>query len=190
VRVSWRLAPHGCDGVGVEEVTVALRPTTPGGKPVTERLACGARAGEISGVIPGRYDVEVSASPRGHTEWRARTEDLIARPDRIEDAGELVLSAAPGAVEVVWRFDNGELCGTNEVRTVRALVFDTEDTLHGQLAVPCEVGRLSVDDIPPGAAVILAPGERDAGDVLFEGLGSAEVARGRTTRVEIELSAP
>ncbi|MEM1347332.1 MAG: hypothetical protein AAGI01_02165 [Myxococcota bacterium] len=190
VRVRWRLAPHGCTGAGVDEVQVALRPTTPGGRPATARFACAAGAGDVGDVVPGRYDVEVFASLSGRAEWVARIDGLVARPDRVEETGELVLSASPGAVEVVWRFGNGALCGTNGVHAVRALVFDAEDTLHGQHSVSCEEGRLSIEDIPPGDAVILALGEDEDGEVRFEGLGGAAIERGRTARVEIELSDP
>jgi len=207
IDVSWSIGGSTCNQSGVSKMLISLYE---GGEVVqTHEALCIDGATRVSGVAAGTYVVEVTA-------YRAASPDpayvgqvsgvTVPKGGRVA-APEVELEEAPGAIDLQWRFDTGQICRFAGVSWITVGIFDVAGRRAAQRELSCDpepeaapaepgssylAGAKGVvfDRLLPGGYTVNVFAFADAGDALpaFYGNAEATVAVYQLAPVEVVLT--
>ncbi len=181
-QLTWQISPRGCDDSGVTHVEVHLD----GPSTRNEIFACDASEATIDSLEPGSYKAWIEGvNESGKVIFAAPEHRLTVRADRIETVPHSRLTAKPAEFAVEWRFENGRVCGANEVTDIEVVVFDKADYEIAREVFACDEGVGTLGGFTAGTylleAVTMGTGAR------YRGLATASVDRGDLADVEVVL---
>lgn len=186
VRASWEVLPRGCDAGDVAQVE--LRFERAGKIAASASFPCEQGEGVVMELDPGRYLLSAhGVNALGDVTFSSPEQQLAAHAERTSElAAPLRLSARPAEVEILWRFEDGRVCGAHGVRHVRASLFDGQDFLVAQQSFGCDQGRGVVPEVPAGAYTVLLEARGEQGDLV--GLTDTNLKRGGRGLADVVLA--
>lgn len=183
MSLSWQVSPTGCEDAGVSSVEV--RVTGPEAR--IERYACERGEASFERLNPGLYQVELLGyDANGDATFGVQPRTVTIDTDRESTVGTMRLIARPASVAVGWIFNNGRVCGANDVDHVVVAVFDDLDYEVARERFPCDDGFGEVDGLRAGSYLMEATGLHEA-TATWRGTIPVKVDRGDEAAVEIEL---
>lgn len=183
VEVSWLAGPDGCEEAGVQTVRARLEFDS-GTR--TKLFDCDAGSGTITGLRPANYQLRLRGlDADGEPVYGAGPTELTVRGGEVTEASRLRMTALPASVHLVWRFDNGRVCGANQVDEIRAALFDSDDYRVAERTVDCTDGRVRIEEVPPGEYLAELRGE--GAEQSYAGAAPLEAPRGQSVTAEIVL---
>lgn len=183
LALNWAVSPSGCEAAGVEVVEV--RATGPEAR--IERFACSRGGVELMDLVAGSYRVElVGFESSGQATFSAEPRSVTVDSDASAAVGTFRLLAKPASVDVAWRFDNGRVCGANDVTHVVVAVFDDLDYEITRKRFPCDGGVGTIDALRAGGYLAEVVGFDDM-SAIWHGTTAFKVNRGEELDVDIEL---
>jgi len=183
MRLSWQIGPQGCGGTGVE--TVVARLEFDAGTRTAE-FDCDAGRGTVAELRPANYELQLRGiDSEGDATYAAEPRTLTLRGGDVTELPKLRLTALPGSVELTWKFRDGRVCGANGVDEVRAALFDPDNFLVAERTSACPLGRLRIEDVPPGDYLAEIRAEGDA--ALFGGVDPVRLDPGKSAAGQIVL---
>ena len=206
LRISWSIAKSTCDLSGLTTVEVAV--STASGPVDARSVACAIGVVTFDSLPAGVYRVDLDGySPEDPVAQFEAAIASVTVADGVEtDASDAVLSPRPGALDVYWRFQDGDLCFSHGIEIVELTVFDKAANVVVEEKLPCDLSKLPVkpepaEGIPDTSATVepkgylvsgLTAGEhlvqlrarasQDA-EVTFWASATAEVHRGKVSEL-------
>lgn len=184
VSLTWDVSPKGCKDSGVTEVEVALENSYYEFK---ERFLCEKGQAQLGSIYPGNYRLNVSGFDKSaQVTFAAAQKSVTVRGAKIETVGHVRLTAKPASVEVAWLFDNGRVCGANDVEKIDVIVFDDKGYEVASSSFGCNDGSGVVKGIPAGKYVVEVSAQV-GGKTAFEGQSDVELDRGEAGQVDVKI---
>jgi len=179
IDFSWQIGTSGCTTAGVETVEVDLGDES-------ALFDCVSGGGSMT-VPAGLYDVEMTGFDSvGVARYSGSYEDVQVSGDDFATVPTVVLGALPATMTVTWFFENGRLCGSNDVSELDIIVFDNDFILE-VFTTECDDGIEQVGPVLSGSYTIQIVGRDSLGTAAFIGDSDTDLEKGDDTAVEIEL---
>ena len=183
LQLSWQVSPRGCDESGVTHVEISVD----GPDSRTEVFSCSALQASIEGLTVGKYHVLLNGlDDEGRNIFTSPETRKTVKSDYVTTVAHTRLTAKPAEIQVQWRFDNGRVCGANEVTEIEAVVFDKLDYEIARDTFKCDTGIGQLEGFTAGTyvieAVTVGTGTR------FQGIQTVSVDRGDVGEIEIVLN--
>ncbi|HHO54608.1 MAG TPA: hypothetical protein ENK18_27970 [Deltaproteobacteria bacterium] len=180
VDFTWQVGASGCELSGVTDVEVfvgtvsAVYPCTDGG-------------GTLS-VADGSYDlVAVGYDETGAPRYEGTAANVRVYAGGSVSVPTVRLEALPAQLELNWFFENGRLCGSNDVDDVDVVLFK-DDRIELDLVTPCDDGTELIEEVPAGLYTVSILGRDSTGTARFSGESDVELLKGDFSTVDIQLS--
>jgi hypothetical protein len=208
IDVSWTIGGSTCNQSGVSKMVVSLYV---GGEVVkTHDALCIDGTTRVSGVEAGTYVVEVTAYRADSPDptYVGQVSGVSVPKGGLITAPEVELEEAPGAIDLQWRFDTGQLCRFAGVSWITVGIFDVAGRRAAQRELPCDPEPEAATDEPgssylagatgvvfdrllPGGYTVNVFAFADAGDALPTHYGNADatVSVYKLAPVEVVLTA-
>ncbi len=179
IEVSWQIGSSGCTTAGIETVEVDLG---------DERATFDCGSGSASMTVPaGSYDIVMTGmDSTGIPRYEGTYERAQVRGDEVEVVPTVILGALPATMTVTWYFENGRLCGSNDVSELDIIVYD-DDYILDVFTTECDDGIEQVGPVLSGSYTIQLVGRDSLGTAAFLGETEVLLEKGDDTAVEIEL---
>jgi hypothetical protein len=184
VSVKWAVSPYGCKSAGVERVEVVIK----GDAQLRQKVADCSKSELVFRAIPlGTYQAEFT----GYSEEGNATFSGKIRKLRVEHAGlnrtkAAELTARPASLVIEWNFDNGEVCGFNNVDQIEVAGFDKTSNEVFRTEFDCNLGRGRIADIAADTYVLRAVAESDDGGT-FQASKEVVLKKGQKHSVKLSL---
>ncbi len=183
LEVSWEVSPRGCAESGVESVQIDLEYER---GVETETFPCQKETATVEDLEPANYTVRVwGLDEAGDSIFGAGPREVTVQSDERKTLEAFRLTAQPGELRVSWQFDNGRLCGFNEVDSLALALYDMSDVLIDEKSVECTAGQDLLGEVPPGSYQLELRAESDGSG--FVALEEVDIERGKTTEVDVVL---
>lgn len=183
LTVTWEVSPRGCEAAGVERVEVTLRNAH---GDYAERVSCADGRIDFDRLAAASYELTVVGTDAGgQPTFGSEPSTVRIEPERHHEAPRQRLTALPATVSVSWRFDNGQVCGANDVDQVEVTVFDHAFYEVGRDTFDCNDGGGSLEGLTAGSYLVEAVAEGD--EATWRGLTETELKRGETAEVDVLL---
>jgi len=183
LAVNWEIRPRGCSQAGVEEVQVDLEFDE---GTITETYPCEQGRATIDELRPANYTLRVwGIDAAGDTTYEAESRTITVHGGGETVADPMRLTARPGDLRIVWRFDNGRVCGANQVETIDFAVYDTDDFRVRDRTFDCSRGSARISEVPPGEYLVELRAETEKSE--FVGFSEVRTRRGKSAGVEVVL---
>lgn len=184
VEVAFEVSPHGCQEAGVEVVEVRLENAH---RHYDEAVDC--QEGEVffDSVAPAEYEVTASGFDADERQtFSSDAESLTAKAEQTVTVSGMRLTAKPASVEVTWSFDNGRVCGANEVDEVEVGVYDEAYYEVGRGQFDCNAGSGELDGFVAGHYIVEVVGRGESSST-YRGVADLGLKRGDEAVVEVLL---
>ena len=186
LELSWEVSPMGCAASEVELVEIEL---TNARRSYVESYPCARGAAALEALAPGSYELILRGfDPGGANTFESGTRAVTIRPERVEVLTPLPLNARPAELEVVWRFENGRVCGANGVERVEVAVYDEAFYEMARQDFDCNRGSGIIGELFAGDYIVQA--SADAAEEVFSGDAQVTLKRGESGQIETVLQAP
>ncbi|RDV39006.1 hypothetical protein DV096_00075 [Bradymonadaceae bacterium TMQ3] len=186
LELGWEISPMGCTASEVELVEIEL---TNARRSYVEGYPCARGAAAMEGIAPGSYELILRGFDAGGANtFESTTRTLTIRPERIEMLTSLALSARPAELEVFWRFDNGRVCGANDVDRVEVAVYDEAFYEMARQGFDCNRGAGIIGDLFAGDYIVRV--NAHGAEEVFSGDARVSLKRGESGQVEAVLQTP
>lgn len=184
LALEWEVSPRGCEQADVSDILVELRN---GHRHYTEIFDCKRGEAYVEDVIPGNYSLEVSGlDSTGRGTFAAPERSITIRAEVLNRTEAIRLTARPARLDVEWIFDNGRVCGANEVERVEVAIFDGSDFEMARERFTCNDGSGLIDGLAAGTYLVEAAGF-SRGHITHRGIGEIALKRGDEGRIEVVL---
>jgi hypothetical protein len=181
--VKWKVSPLGCEAAGVELVEVKLRNAH---RSYVESFECAEAQGVVSGINAATYELEVlGLNSSGFAIFSAPSRTVTVGAEKLNATELLRLNAKPAELTVTWSFENGLVCGSNEVSEIEIAVYDHSSFEHARRRVDCSAGRATIGGLIAGDYIVQALSAGDSAP--YSGLAHARLKRGGSAEVLVEL---
>lgn len=183
VEFAWEISPRGCEDAGVEEIQVDLAYKS-GTR--TETFNCRKGRATIRNLRPANYKMHLFGIDKaGDATFEAGPKKVTIHGDGMTDSGMIRLTARPAQLRLVWRFDNGLVCGANGVDDLTLSLYDEDDFKVMERTFACTEGKARIPEVPPGEYLAELRGKSE--DLQFKGTTEVTARRGKATSVEVVL---
>ncbi|MCA9565339.1 MAG: hypothetical protein KC561_17695, partial [Myxococcales bacterium] len=169
VDVRWGIGGTTCSRMGLTRVYVSL--VTNGRSVANAEADCSAETVAVEGVAKGRYTVQVFA-------FRANedTPAFVGQEAGVEvpkggrvSTSVIFLEEAPGAVDVTWRFESGNICAFEGVGWIEVSAFDDRNRVVADFGIACDPGVDPSTGLGGPGSEYLEDAQGVVIDYLFEG---------------------
>lgn len=193
--VPWEVLPTGCQEAGLEVVRLLLWSRAEAtqaalGAPASYVVEAPCERGVIAieAVDYGAYTLKLEGlSPELEPLFIAQpSEVVVIQPEATRQLEPQVLEPKPATLDVIWRFEDGALCGAHGVERVEVMLFDQAGYVLSATTRSCALGRARFEGLKAGeySALVRADEGQMGGMVEV----SLEVAK--RAGVEVMLRAP
>lgn len=183
LALEWDVRPRGCESAGVETVSVQLT----GAERIIDTFACEEGQGDIEDLAPGNYELSIfGMDTRQRRIFWAEPTRVTIQGERVTEVESVDLTARPAEVDVFWTFENGRVCGANDVEQVEIAVFDKLDYEVARDTFACDEGVAPMTGFPAGTYVFEVSATV-AGIDAWRGSESVTVDRGEDAQVDVTL---
>ncbi len=184
LSLTWDVSPKGCKDSGVTEIEVSLENSY---YDYRERFSCEKGEAQLGSIYPGNYRLNVSGFDKSaQVTFAAAQQSVTVHGAKIETIGRVRLTAKPASVEVAWLFDNGRVCGANDVEQIDVIVFDDKGYEVASSQFTCNDGSGVVKGLPAGKYLVEASAQV-GGKTAFEGQSEVELDRGEAGQVDVKI---
>ncbi|MFT7624320.1 MAG: hypothetical protein ACI9WU_003507 [Myxococcota bacterium] len=138
MELSWGVGGTTCSAVGVSTVRVSIYDAV--GLYTTENTACQLATMEVRELPAGSYTIQVDGFRAGSDvpSYSGTLAAIDVRPDTLTVAPRIEMTEMPGGLDVIWRFDSGDLCGFMGVDTIILNVWDGHSNRIYESSLPCD----------------------------------------------------
>ncbi|MFT5431037.1 MAG: hypothetical protein ACI9OJ_001716 [Myxococcota bacterium] len=168
VEVKWSIGGTTCSQVGVTHVRITL--LLDGAAKAERDAPCSDGNAEVSGVPAGTFVVRVLGF-QGENPLPShvgQVTGVVVPKDARVSAPAISLQEAPGAIDLKWRFESGDLCRFMGVDWVQVSIFDERLRTVADQGMSCNPApEVGVPSIPDGAEYLA-----DSTGIVFENLFS------------------
>jgi hypothetical protein len=208
VDVRWTIGGATCDRVGVDRVRVSL---VKGREAVAGAEAqCDDGEVAVTGVPSGTYTAQVFGYRLGDdvpAYIGTETGVVVPKAGRVT-TGVIFLEEAPGAIDLIWRFESGNICSFEGAEWVQISAFDERNRVVADVGMPCDPGTAVNDGLGgpgfeflegargvvldflfsgPHEVVVLAYRHADDSRSEWAGSGTTDVANSALSPLEVVL---
>jgi hypothetical protein len=186
ISISWLMGSSGCQLLDIETVVISLE-SSDSAKNFSETAACDAGSSELEDIEPGSYSLILTGHDAEETtRFQGDAGQIEVRSGGTITVPTVQLSALPSTISVTWYFENGRMCGHNEIETVDITLFDNEHLLSTEVS-PCADGIYILENILSGDYVVDILARDVDGVAQFSGQESIEIDRGDFMEIEVVL---
>ncbi|TXD37868.1 hypothetical protein FRC98_09325 [Lujinxingia vulgaris] len=186
LELGWQVSPMGCEASEVDLVEIELSNAR---RSYVESYPCARGEAALEGLAPGSYELMLRGFDAGGANtFESAIRAVTVRPERIERLTPVALSARPAELEVVWRFENGRVCGANGVGRVEVAVYDEAFYEMARQDFDCNLGTGTIGELFAGEYIVQA--NASAAEVNFSGDAQVSLKRGQSGQVETVLQSP
>lgn len=183
LSLEWDVRPRGCESAGVETVSVQLD----GAERIIETFDCTDGAADIDDLAPGNYELSlIGMNDRRQRIFWAEPSRVTIQGQRVTEVEPVNLTARPAEIDVFWVFDNGRVCGANDVDEVEIALFDKLDYEISRDTYACDEGVAPLTGFAAGTYVVEVTAQI-AGIDAWRGTQGIVVDRGEEAQVEVSL---
>lgn len=183
LSLAWEVNPLGCDEAGLKDVQVNLHNAY---RSYEEHYSCEQSSAVISGIEAGTYQLEVTGNDRDNQAiFSVQPRKITVSAEKLKTTETLRLSAKPATVEVVWGFENGLVCGANDVSELEIAFYDELSFEHKRTRVGCDEGVATIEGLFSGDYFVEVSSVGDS--AAFGGLNTVHLKRGAEIKVRVEL---
>jgi hypothetical protein len=184
LALEWEVSPRGCLLADVDQVLMELKNER---RHYVEVFDCERGQAFVDELSAGNYSLDVyGLDPSGRAIFAAPSRTLTIRSEVLNRTETLRLTARPATLDVEWVFDNGRVCGSNDVDVVEIAVFDESDFEMARHRFSCNDGEGRVPGLAAGSFLVEAAG-LSRGQVTYRGTVIVALKRGDESRTEIVL---
>lgn len=180
VDFTWQVGASGCELSGVTDVEVAID----GSSAV---YACTDGAGTLSASDGTHELVAIGYDENGVPRYQGIEPAVRVYAGGSVSTPTIRLEALPARLSINWYFENGRLCGSNDVTDVDVVLFK-DDIIEFDFVTPCDDGTEDVEGIPAGPYTVSVLGRDGSGTAMFGGEQDIELFKGDLGIVDIELT--
>ena len=175
LSVSWQIGGSTCNksGLATVEITVSDR-----SGPIDSQMASCQTGSYVFRALPeGLYRIDVEGFPADadRATYDGDIPELAVRAGGINAAPKISLAQKPGALDVRWRFDDGDLCHSHGINWVELSVWDAFNNIVVSELLPCDLSKLEAEPVAADPSAIPDPTAETFGAIkgyLVEGLGA------------------
>lgn len=188
--VPWEVLPMGCQQAGLEHVRLTLLPRDGSTPPSRLSLEAPCAQGVITlkDVDYGAYTLKLEGLSQAlEPRYLAQPSDVIViQPEATRRLDALVLTPKPSTLDVIWRFEDGALCGAHGVDEVEVMLFDQAGYMLSSAQRECALGHARFEGLKAGAySALVRAGEGGAGGMVEVEL---EVAKQKGVEVMLRMA--
>ena len=179
--LSWQIGTSGCSAAGIVTVEVDLGDEA-------ASFDCLSGGGTLT-VPEGSYDIVMTGlDADGVARYGGSYLQAAVYESETTVVPTVLLGALPATMTVTWYFQNGRLCGSNDVAELDIVVYD-DDYILDVFTTECDDGIEQVGPVLSGSYTVQLIGRDGQGQAAFTGESDVDLERGDDTAVEIELVA-
>lgn len=184
VSVKWAVSPYGCKSSGVERVEVVIQ----GDAQLRQKVADCSKNEVVFRAIPlGTYQAEFTGySEEGKATFSGKIRKLRVDRAGLNRAKVAELTARPASLVIEWKFDNGEVCGFNNVDQLEVAGFDKTSNEVFRTEFDCNLGRGRIEEIAADTYVLRAIAESDDSET-FQASKEVVLKKGQKHSVKLSL---
>lgn len=180
VDFTWQVGASGCELSGVTDVEVVVGSAS-------QVYPCTDGGGTLS-VADGSYDlIAIGYDVDGVPRYSGTEPNVRVYAGGSVSVPTVRLEALPAQLELNWYFENGRLCGSNDVDDVDVVLFK-DDRIELDFVTPCDDGTELVEEVPAGLYTVSILGRDSTGTARFSGEADIELLKGDFGTVDIELA--
>ncbi|MFU8802323.1 MAG: hypothetical protein ACNA8W_00800 [Bradymonadaceae bacterium] len=184
LALEWEVSPRGCEQADVTQVLVELNNSK---RYYSEIFDCTFGHAYVEDMVPGNYQLEVSGlDTTGRVTFASPSRSVTIRAEVLNRTETLRLTARPAELEVEWIFDNGRVCGANEVDRVEVAVFDEADYEMERQRFTCNDASGRLDGFAAGNYLVEASGFSGS-KITHRGLVEVVLKRGDAVKLDVVL---
>lgn len=190
--VPWEVLPTGCQEAGLEVVRLSLwsrdEATRAAPASYVAEAPCARGFIAIDAVDYGAYTLLLEGlGPELEPLFIAQPPNLVViQPEATRRLKPQVLEPKPATLDVIWRFEDGALCGAHGVDRVEVMLFDQAGYVLSSTTRSCALGRARFEGLKAGeySALVRADEGQMGGMVEV----SLEVAKRKGVEVMLRVA--
>lgn len=183
--VPWEVLPMGCQEAGLEHVRLSLMPRDGSASSLSLEAPCARGVIQLNDVDYGAYTLKLEGLSQALEPRYLAAPDgvIVIQPESTRRLDALVLAPKPSTLDVIWRFEDGALCGAHGVEAVEVMLFDQAGYVLSSTERECALGHARFEGLKAGSYSALVR----AGDGQAGGMVEVELEVAKQTGVEVML---
>lgn len=140
LEVKWAIGGSTCGAAQISTVWVRIFDAS-NNEYTNQTAPCQLTDGVLIRDLPaGTYKIVIQGyrANMDFPVFEGSVEGIDVRPGTVTIAPRIELAEKPGVLDVNWKFENGDLCGTNGVDTVFVTVWDVHSNRVLDESLPCD----------------------------------------------------